>query len=775
MKKRENEPENPSAVKTRKRGKVFYRLLFSYFVILLIPLMLSLAVYRQTHFLLRQEAERANELLLNQMKAYCDEAVKDALSITSLVSNNDRLKGLIYEKGPVNSNIYYRSYSAVKDFSDYLLANRNILSFCVYIKALDLMISPFGFYSTESYYENVLNGIDYTYDEWLSYFTEIRGRYYSPFKTMDLSVKQKDTLAVFSPIPNTEIMGNARGACVVELDLSLFTNLMKDTVWTDRSILAIYDRDRGILASSREEISQEALNEKVSTPELFDGSLDTLEWGDMKYAVLVTRSDVVPWSYISLIPEDIYNDMFIRLFRLYILFFLFFSLIGGLLVFLTARNRYKPIQDILKLIQPEGKGDITLSNDEYNLISRGIQLTLDEDNRLRQEMKANQPILQQREMRRLLKGEILWDPAEEERSRKLGLSFPKNYFLLVLMDIELEEDAPPSLMAECLSLMQSRDVINEDTFLIKDLDGHVGYFINRDKSSYYEILEMMTCVREEIEEMYSVAVAIGLSRIHDRSEGFKILYREALRALEYRLVKGRSVPILYDDILKSTHTYYYPLDEERKFIAAIRSGSEQDAFDILDHILKTNFDGTHPMSVEMARCLMHDLIATLVKGLESYLSEETNFWFELRPIHRLTACKSFESLKVEMEDILYHVCNYIKKGQKSHNEKLKDEIMVFVEEHYADPGLCADMIADQFERNSAYLARFFKEQAGLGLAAHIKHLRVQKSLALLEDDKKTVATMAGELGFSNTNAYIRAFKENMGITPGQYREKRLIG
>jgi YesN/AraC family two-component response regulator len=761
--------------KSFRRGKVFYRLLYSYLIILLIPLSLSLFVFRQTQGMLSKEAERANGLLLTQLQVYCDKIMNDALSITSLISNNARIEGLIYEKGEVDSNILYRAYSAADDFEDYLLANNSIISFYAYLPSLDLVISPFGFYSSHSFYNNHLQKLDFSYDQWLSYFKNTKGRYFAPFQTTNMSEQLIQTMGVFSPLPITSVSGNPAGICVVEVDLDSFKSLMRDTTWTDESILAIYDREGGIILSSRK-VDWDKLVISDNLEDLTPGFAYNINLEGESYAVLISQSQVVPWSYISLVPLDIYNDQFNTLMRLLILFIIACALGGGIVVYFITRSRYKPIQDILSLVQIDGESNVTLNSDEFNMIARNITLTMDEDSRLKHEMEESLPVLRQRELRLLLKGELEDDEDEALRLQKLNLSLEKTFFLLILLDIELEEDAPAALKDECITLLQG---INQDTsylYLIKDLDGHVAYLINRNENTYYEILEKMAKLRDDVEREYPVAVAMGLSGLHLREDGFPRLYREASRALDYRLIKGRKQPILYEDITKFTHSYYYPMDVEKKLISAIKSGAEQEAFDLLNALFDRNYGEETFISLEMGRCFMYELIATLVKAMDKILSseEDGSFWYDLSPIHRLTDCKSLEVLKLEMEEIFYQVCSHIKKGKKSHNDELKESILTYVEKNLTDPALCVESIALHCERNAAYLARFFKEQKAIGLAQYIKQRRVELSLEQLLDDKKTVGTVAEEIGFSNANAFIRAFKEIEGMTPGQFRENRFL-
>ena len=73
------------------------------------------------------------------------------------------------------------------------------------------------------------------------------------------------------------------------------------------------------------------------------------------------------------------------------------------------------------------------------------------------------------------------------------------------------------------------------------------------------------------------------------------------------------------------------------------------------------------------------------------------------------------------------------------------------------------------QRNSAYIACFFREQFGIGISSHIKNLRIAEAKRLLEATELTVREIADRIGFADSNALIRSFKANEGVTPGEYR------
>ena len=307
--------------------------------------------------------------------------------------------------------------------------------------------------------------------------------------------------------------------------------------------------------------------------------------------------------------------------------------------------------------------------------------------------------------------------------------------------------------------------------IIRDLDGSVGVLASHQPQAHNQVMAALARFKPIVEEAPGVRCAVGVSAAHDRAEGLAVLLREAKLALSYRLVKGEALPIHVSEVLTSGRTYHYPIEDETKLINSISAGSYADASRILDSIVAANFKEGQ-LSVEMARCLMFDLISTMIKALNSIPSMDTDggFWSETKPVNRLTACRSLEELRTEMDDILERVCRVVQAGRSSHAEIVHRQILDYVETHLHDRNLGPDMVADHLDKSSAYLARFFREESGIGLSTHIKQRRVAEAKKLLANPGLTIRHVAETVGFCDSNALIRAFKGIEGVTPGDFCE-----
>ena len=73
--------------------------------------------------------------------------------------------------------------------------------------------------------------------------------------------------------------------------------------------------------------------------------------------------------------------------------------------------------------------------------------------------------------------------------------------------------------------------------------------------------------------------------------------------------------------------------------------------------------------------------------------------------------------------------------------------------------------------NPSYFSRRFKECYGITVTDFIARSRLEKAKRLLEDTAMPVEDVARECGFGSKNAFYKIFKEQLGMTPKEYRQQ----
>ena len=76
---------------------------------------------------------------------------------------------------------------------------------------------------------------------------------------------------------------------------------------------------------------------------------------------------------------------------------------------------------------------------------------------------------------------------------------------------------------------------------------------------------------------------------------------------------------------------------------------------------------------------------------------------------------------------------------------------------------------DKFGIGKTQLYEIANQNYGMGIAAHIRNLRIEKARRLLsEQSGLTLAEIAAECGFDDYNYFITVFKRMTGVPPRAY-------
>ena len=755
---------------TRHKGRLFYTYLLSFLLILMVPVVFSTFVFGRARSILTQEAGRANELLRQQMKSFLDTIMSDVVQLNYIVANHVTLGGMLFETLPVSHDEIYRAYRIASDLYDYDTSSTGSTDLYVYLPKLDMVISPRGYATTANYQMAQRPMLQSGYDAWLGSFSDVNRPRFRPSQSMSLAEEVHDTVEMVTPLPALQRTGSPHGWLVIHIARDLFQRIFADTAWTPDSLQLVFHPEFGVIAASDSAIDRAEI-EALGAHVLATGVLGRVTLGDATYTANALRSDVVDWYYLSLVPGGLYVQRFAGLYRYTILALIGCVVIAGLLIYWLASVRYRPIQDLIALVKPDANGTLTLQSDEFALIAGSVQNTLQEDRRLRREVTRSRPLLLQSYLRRLLRDAAQPAASVAARLRRFGFAFAHEHLYLALMEI----DQPARVSRGSLEafLDGCRQPADMQFVTVPDLAGRTGLLLSTAERSLARVTAALADMKEQLEKRFGVTSALGVSEAHSLSDVAPLL-GEARAALAYRLVKGSAGPIRFPDVVTSGPAYHYPLEDEIRLVNSIKAGNEADADAILQSIHAANFAEPR-LSIEMARCLMFDLISTMIKTIESLHAgdEDSQFWARIEPVSRLTACRSLERLQQEMQAILTEVCRHVRTRRTSHTDNLRHAIVEYIEQHLYERNLGPDAVADHVRRNSAYIARFFRDQFGVGISGYIKNLRLTEAKRLLATTEVTVREIAGRTGFADSNALIRAFKAQEGITPGEYKASLL--
>ena len=94
----------------------------------------------------------------------------------------------------------------------------------------------------------------------------------------------------------------------------------------------------------------------------------------------------------------------------------------------------------------------------------------------------------------------------------------------------------------------------------------------------------------------------------------------------------------------------------------------------------------------------------------------------------------------------------------------------YISHHYAEP-LELAKLAQQVGYSEYYLTRKFTRQTGEKLSDYILEIRIGAAKRQLLTTQKDIQRISEELQFGSRSYFDRVFRNKVGVTPAQYRQR----
>ena len=77
--------------------------------------------------------------------------------------------------------------------------------------------------------------------------------------------------------------------------------------------------------------------------------------------------------------------------------------------------------------------------------------------------------------------------------------------------------------------------------------------------------------------------------------------------------------------------------------------------------------------------------------------------------------------------------------------------------------------AEYVKRNPSYISRTIKKQTGKSFVKLLTEIRMEKARLFLEETDMSCQQIAEKVGYPNSKYFERIFKQNVGVSPRDYR------
>jgi two-component system, response regulator YesN len=176
--------------------------------------------------------------------------------------------------------------------------------------------------------------------------------------------------------------------------------------------------------------------------------------------------------------------------------------------------------------------------------------------------------------------------------------------------------------------------------------------------------------------------------------------------------------------------------------------------------LYLNMLGTSHNS-ELAEAVLVELLVNIAQTFKPKLTGEHHYLTDL--LHKSPTLKlnSFERIIKEWFAI------HMKMAGAHYNELTYQAVKIIQKSFEQD--LTLEKTADLLNVSTPYLSKIFKEDTGMTFREYLIELRMEQSKLLLKKPDQSIRKTGEQVGYHDTNYFIRAFKKYEGVTPKDYQ------
>lgn len=179
-----------------------------------------------------------------------------------------------------------------------------------------------------------------------------------------------------------------------------------------------------------------------------------------------------------------------------------------------------------------------------------------------------------------------------------------------------------------------------------------------------------------------------------------------------------------------------------------------------------------------------DSAATFQKQLEEYLAVVRNNIKQMLDLNvEYQVNRVFQNLSSFVDYLFYPVqadtnTQHTAKNSPSVREDSADMIISrakeYIQANYTKDISLEDVASHVF-LNSAYFSRFFKKHTNKTFSEYLIHMKIEKAIQLIQENKYKIYEISDMLGYKNSKYFAYQFKQTTGVAPTEYIENLKSG
>jgi two-component system, response regulator YesN len=291
---------------------------------------------------------------------------------------------------------------------------------------------------------------------------------------------------------------------------------------------------------------------------------------------------------------------------------------------------------------------------------------------------------------------------------------------------------------------------------------------DRDKA-VNKVFNVLEELRQTIEKFLKLTVTIGLGNICTDITTINQSYKNALNAVDYRLLMGSNRIIWIEDIEPdSRRRISFGENKEHALLSSIKVGTEEEIKKTIDTFFEEITDTN--ASFKDYQIYLMEMLTTILKAARgSNIDIDSVFGASQNPFAELYRFDSLEGAQSWFKHISVKIMNHIVNDRQDSSKLLVEKAKDYVKENYNDSDITINGVCDFLHISPTYFSFIFKREMKTTFINYLTQVRMEAAKELLRNTNMKTFEIAEKVGYSESNYFSYSFKKRFGISPSEYR------
>lgn len=279
-------------------------------------------------------------------------------------------------------------------------------------------------------------------------------------------------------------------------------------------------------------------------------------------------------------------------------------------------------------------------------------------------------------------------------------------------------------------------------------------------------------IKNTLRRETGISVSAGAGRVYTHIKDAHLSYKEAVKALNYRLVHGNNAVLYIDHVEMKEMKHTYLLNDLSEILSHVQNVLSTGRADEVQKLIRAKISqmvscGSIPYYyVQQVYC--HLLSALLRTLYEMNISPEHLYDTPVHLYEELFKKKTLDEIEKWYDDLVARACAVINEKKAAKAGGVISSAVNYIKKN-CKKDISLGEVAEYVNLNTSYLSRLFKEEKGIQFVEYVRNEKMDMAKELLKNSNKKIYQICEELGYQNVQYFSTIFKNTVGMTPVEFK------